>query len=213
MEVQVISKNQTAKTEKFDFGFVSLTPAKTAVSKYVRVYLSNQREANAKTKDRSEVRGGGRKPWKQKGTGRARQGSIRAPQWAGGGVAFGPTGEQNYKLAMNKKESFKAFVTVMIDKVNAKALSIAELTGVDNTKSAKALAMNLITAKKFLLVSNDATVRRSFSNLAGVKVMNTADVCTYDFIRAGAIIFEKEAYIEFFAKKQAFYTKYFKQAE
>ena len=69
----------------------------------VQVYMSNCRQATAKTKKRDEVSGGGRKPWRQKGTGRARQGSTRSPQWRGGGVVFGPTGEQNYKIKQNVK--------------------------------------------------------------------------------------------------------------
>jgi len=74
--------------------------SKELISKYVYVYLSNQRQGNAKTKDRSEVSGGGRKPYRQKGTGRARAGSIRSPLWRGGGVTFGPDGNRNYKLSL-----------------------------------------------------------------------------------------------------------------
>ena len=88
----------------------------------VQVYMSNCRQATAKTKKRDEVSGGGRKPWRQKGTGRARQGSTRSPQWRGGGVVFGPTGEQNFKLKQNRKEARLALKSVLSDKVNTKDL-------------------------------------------------------------------------------------------
>ena len=83
----------------------------------IQVYMSNCRQATAKTKKRDEVSGGGRKPWRQKGTGRARQGSIRSPQWRGGGIVFGPTGEQNYKIKQNRKEARLALKSVLSEKV------------------------------------------------------------------------------------------------
>ena len=85
----------------------------------VQVYMSNCRQATAKTKKRDEVSGGGKKPWRQKGTGRARQGSTRSPQWRGGGVVFGPTGEQNFKLKQNRKEARLALKSVLSEIISS----------------------------------------------------------------------------------------------
>ena len=100
--------NQTgAKVEEVELNknVFGVKPNENVVYDAVQVYMSNCRQATAKTKKRDEVSGGGRKPWRQKGTGRARQGSIRSPQWRGGGIVFGPTGEQNFKIKQNRKEA------------------------------------------------------------------------------------------------------------
>ena len=102
--VNVLNQNgEVVSNVELNDSVWAIEPNQQAMFDAVMVYRASTRQATAKTKIRSEVRGGGKKPWRQKGTGRARQGSIRAPQWRGGGVVFGPTGEQNYSIKMNKK--------------------------------------------------------------------------------------------------------------
>ena len=120
MAIKVVDNKGKAKSKDYDFvsEIKKSDVNESLVSQYVYVYLSNQRKADAKSKDRSEVRGGGKKPWRQKGTGRARVGSNRSPIWRGGGVTFGPTGEQNYKKDFNKKAKTKVFAHVLNQKYN-----------------------------------------------------------------------------------------------
>ena len=126
----------------------------------VQVYMSNSRQATAKTKKRDEVSGGGRKPWRQKGTGRARQGSTRSPQWRGGGVVFGPTGEQNFKLKQNRKEARLALKSVLSDKVNTKDLIEKTIQEID-----KGNKITVSTAEAFEKIIQDM---RSFADLTNV---------------------------------------------
>ena len=100
------------------------------VAQVVTVYRSNARSSNASVKDRGEVRGGGRKPWKQKGTGRARHGSIRSPIWVGGGVTFGPTG-RNWKRSVNKKMKLGALASVLTDRLNHEEVFFMGIKDID----------------------------------------------------------------------------------
>ena len=113
-----------SKVEEYELNsnVFGIEPNQNVIFDAIQVYLSNTRQATAKTKKRDEVRGGGRKPWRQKGTGRARQGSIRSPQWRGGGVVFGPTGEQNYKIKQNKKEYRLALRSAFSEKAKAESI-------------------------------------------------------------------------------------------
>lgn len=211
MQINVISQSGKAKSEDFNFDFVSAAGNELTVAKYVRAYLSNQRQANAKVKDRSEVSGGGRKPWRQKGTGRARQGSIRSPQWTKGGVVFGPTGNENHKLKINKKESFKAFAAVVKSKVEESKLSVLEISKLASTKEAAEVLSIAKLDKTVLLLSDNDDVKRYFANLPQVKVSNTADVSAYDLLKNDAVVFERDSYKTYFAKKEEFYNKYFRK--
>src|SRR3989344_788916 len=105
------------------------------VHQAVRVAFANQRPVLASTKDRSEVRGGGRKPWRQKGTGRARHGSTRSPLWKGGGVTFGPTNERNFKLKINKKMARKAFLTALSAKAKDNEILLFDDLKVTSSKT------------------------------------------------------------------------------
>lgn len=120
---QAGEKVSTVKLAGEIFG---IEPHKDAMFAAVNTYLANRRQATAKTKTRAEVSGGGKKPWRQKGTGRARAGSSRSPIWVGGGVVFGPTGTQNYKLSMNKKEHDLALRSALSLKVSEKAFIVLE---------------------------------------------------------------------------------------
>ena len=117
MKINLYNKNLEV-SEQIDLNpkIFEVTPEIELVQQAVRIQMSNSRDAVSNTKTRGDVRGGGKKPWKQKGTGNARAGSIRSPLWRHGGVTFGPRGNRNYSLKMNKKQSRKALYMVLSDK-------------------------------------------------------------------------------------------------
>jgi large subunit ribosomal protein L4 len=109
------------------------------VSLASRCYLANRRQGTKKTKQKGEVAGGGAKPWRQKGTGRARSGSIRNPQFRGGGVVFGPTGRENYSLAMNKKFKRKVLISLLSEKMRSQKITVVERITLANYKTKEAV--------------------------------------------------------------------------
>ena len=159
-------------------------------------YLANSRSSHAKTLKRGEVRGGGKKPWKQKGTGRARFGSTRNPIWRHGGVAFGRTGEENFtkKVAKNSK---KLAVRQALSLKNAdKAVFIADLKVAGKTKDAVKILEGLkLENKNTLVVVSEKTpeLLRSFNNLANVKLVRATFLNVFDLMNADAVVFEEKA--------------------
>lgn len=159
-------------------------------------YLANSRSSHAKTLKRGEVRGGGKKPWKQKGTGRARFGSTRNPIWRHGGVAFGRTGEENFtkKVAKNSK---KLAVRQALSLKNAdKAVITSELKLTGKTKDAvKALESLKLADKNVLFVVAEKTpeILRSTNNLVQVKTVRSTYLNVFDIMNADAIVFEPKA--------------------
>src|SRR3989338_6543955 len=150
-----------------------LKPQPVLVEQAVAAERANARQVLAHTKTKGEVRGGGRKPWKQKGTGRARQGSIRAPQWRGGGIIFGPRSDRNFTLKINKKSKNAALRMVLSDKVANDAFLIVEkFAATDGKTSAlrKLFSTLPVEQKKTLVVlaNNDVTVIRAVRNLAKI---------------------------------------------
>ena len=135
-----------------------IEPNKQAMYDAVIMQQASIRQGTHKVKGRSEVRGGGRKPWRQKGTGRARQGSIRAPQWVGGGVVFGPTTERNYKVSMNRKVRRLALRSALSSKMNDEALILLDSLKMDEIKTKAFMesmeALNL-GAKTLFVVTED----------------------------------------------------------
>ena len=160
----------------------------------VQVYMSNSRQATAKTKKRDEVSGGGRKPWRQKGTGRARQGSTRSPQWRGGGVVFGPTGEQNFKLKQNRKEARLALKSVLSDKVNTKDLILVNEIKCEKPQTKQIIEMlkTLNTKNKTLFVVSEDSVNYeallSMSNLSNVMVLFADEINVYDVLNSESVV-------------------------
>ncbi len=150
----------------------------------VVAYLANRRVATAKVKIRSEVRGGGRKPWRQKGTGRARHGSIRSPIWRGGGVVFGPTGRQNFKQSLPKKMKRLALKSALSSKVNSGSLLVLDALQMDvpKTKEMIKLLEKLQTGRKVLLVleSPQVNVIKSARNIPVVKTTQAEQLSVYD---------------------------------
>lgn len=159
-------------------------------------YLANQRQGTQSTLTRSEVRGGGRKPWKQKGTGHARQGSIRAPQWTHGGIALGPK-PRDYSYSLNKKVKRLAIKSVLSDKVNNQNLIVLDSLVVEEIKTKTVVNMlNALGAdKKAIIVMPevDNNVIKSANNIPGVKTALTNTINVYDLINADKIIITKDA--------------------
>ena len=157
--------------------------------------LANKRQGTQKAKTRSEVRGGGRKPWRQKGTGHARQGSIRAPQWRGGGVVFAPT-PRDYSFKMNKKEKRIALKSALTSRVNENKLLVLEDLKLDEIKTKRmAGVLNALKADKALIVLNDKdqNVMLSARNIPGVKVALTNSINVYDILKYNTLIVTKAA--------------------
>ena len=157
--------------------------------------LANKRQGTQSAKTRAEVRGGGRKPWRQKGTGHARQGSIRAPQWKGGGVVFAPK-PRDYSKKMNKKEKRAALKSVLSAKVaENKFIVLDELTLPEiKTKQMKAVLDNLKVTKALIVTKeNDQVVIRSANNLPAVKTATTGTINVYDILKYDTMVVTKEA--------------------
>lgn len=162
----------------------------------VKNYLANQRQGTQSAKTRADVRGGGRKPWRQKGTGRARQGTTRAPQWVGGGVAFAPK-PRSYRYELPKKVKRIAMKSALSSKVQDKEIIVLDELKLDSykTKNMVNILGNLNAEKKTLIVlaEKDECIIRSASNIAGVKttLVNTLNV--YDILNCDKFIVSKEA--------------------
>lgn len=157
---------------------------------------NSARQGTADTKTRSEVSGGGKKPWRQKGTGRARQGSIRAPQWTGGGIIFGPH-PRSFDKKMNRKERKLALRSALSYKVIESELIIVDKFELADakTKTAKAVLETLAENKKVLIVVNELNdnIVLATRNLKNVILLEVSEVNTYDVISADKMIIEKEA--------------------
>ena len=157
--------------------------------------LANNRQGTQKAKTRSEVRGGGRKPWRQKGTGHARQGSIRAPQWKGGGVVFAPV-PRDYSFKLNKKEKRAALKSVLTSRVQENKFIVLDELQMDeiNTKTSKGVLDNL-NAEKALVVLNDmdANVIASAKNIPTVKTTQTNELNVFDVLKYNTVVVTKDA--------------------
>ena len=158
--------------------------------------LANNRQGTQKAKTRSEVAGGGRKPWRQKGTGHARQGSTRSPQWTGGGVVFAPV-PRDYSFKLNKKEKRAAIKSALSDKLQNNNLIVVDELKMDEVKTKKfaEVMANLKATRKALVVvaDNDAKVVKSASNLPEVKTALTNTINVYDIVNAKTLVLTKDA--------------------
>jgi len=158
---------------------------------------NNQREPWADTKNRGEVSGGGKKPWQQKGTGRARHGSIRSPIWKGGGVAFGPLTDRNYKTKINKKTRQAAIRMCLSDKAQTGNLLVVENFKFEDIKTklfAAALKAMPTKLKTFLVLTSgkDASVLRMTKNLKNVRTLRAEDSNVMDLLKKGAVLVSKD---------------------
>ena len=155
--------------------------------------LANKRQGTQKAKTRSEVRGGGRKPWRQKGTGHARQGSTRAPQWTGGGVVFAPV-PRDYSFKMNKKEKRAALKSVLTAKVEEKKFIVVDEIKFDEIKTKNfANMLKNLDVKKALVVLEDENATISAKNIADVKTAKVNTINVYDILKYNTVIATKDA--------------------
>lgn len=197
MKFDVLDMNgkKVSEVELSDAVF-GITPNEKAVHAAVVNFLANQRQGTQSTKTRAEVSGGGRKPWRQKGTGHARQGSIRSPQWTHGGVALGPK-PRDYSYRLNKKLKRLAVLSAL----SAKAAS-GDMIVVDQLACAEyktKTIVNMLAAlgaeKKALIVTPavDAKIVKSASNIPGVKTTTATSVNTYDVVNANKFVISVDA--------------------
>jgi len=172
-----------------------IEPNTSAMHLCVVNYLANQRQGTQSTRTRSEVSGGGIKPWRQKGTGRARQGSTRAPQWTHGGIAHGPK-PREYGFSINKKVRKLAMKSALSSKVAAEELVVLDSLKLDaiKTKEVAKVFAALETGKKILLVlpENDNVLYRSARNIAGTKVSTVNTLNVYDILNCDTMIVLKD---------------------
>ncbi len=197
MKIDVINL-KGEKVEKIDlsdevFGF---KPNKEVLKQYIRVYQANQRQGTSSTKTRSEVSGGGVKPWRQKGTGRARHGSIRSPIWVGGGVAHGPK-PKSWRLSLNKSTKKNALKSALSQRMSEKKIIV-----LDNVKIDKPSTKDLIGALKKLKVEGKTllvwigkseNLIKSVRNIPGIFLVNAGSLGAFDVMKTQNTIFLKDA--------------------
>lgn len=167
-----------------------------SLKKMIRLQLDSARQGTRKTKNRSEVSGGGRKPWRQKGTGRARQGSIRSTQWRGGGIPMG-VGPRDYTFKINKKERVIALKSALSSKVQEKALVVVDSFNMESTKTKDAIKMleGLKLDNKILFVTSDdaENLYLAVRNLPNVLVIYADEVNCYDLVNADVVVMDEAA--------------------
>ena len=172
-----------------------ITPNERAMHAAVVNFLANQRQGTQSTKTRGEVRGGGRKPWRQKGTGHARQGSTRSPQWTGGGVALGPK-PRDYSYRLNRKLKRLALISALSAKAKAGDIVIVDEFKVDEFKTKTVVAMlDALEAKKPLIVTDEVNQKmvKSASNIPGAKTTTATLINVYDILNAGTFVLSVDA--------------------
>ena len=162
----------------------------------VVLQLANKRQGNQSAKTRSEVRGGGKKPWRQKGTGHARQGSIRVPQWTGGGVVFAPK-PRDYSFKMNRKEKAAAIRSALTSRVDENKFLVMDSLKFDEIKTKKMVGvLDALKVKKALVVldgEDNANVELSARNIKGVRVVPFNSVNVYDILKYETVVITKNA--------------------
>ena len=189
-------KGKTVGEVELSDAIIGITPNKFAMHAVVVNYLANQRQGTQSTKTRAEVSGGGKKPWRQKGTGRARQGSTRSPQWRHGGIALGPK-PRDYRYTLNKKLRRLAMFSALSSKVANNEFVVVDAIKMDEfkTKTVVEMLKALNTGKKTLIVLDnvDEKVIKSAANIPGVKTAQTNTINVYDLLNADKIVAVKGA--------------------
>ena len=193
----VVDKNgKKVSTVELSDAVFGITPNEKAVHEAVVNFLANQRQGTQSTKIRMEVSGGGKKPWRQKGTGHARQGSTRAPQWTHGGVALGPK-PRDYSYRINKKVKRLAVLSALSDKAASGNMIVVDSLAAEEykTKAVVAMLAAVGAGKKNLVVNDavDAKLVKSAANIPGVVTTTAGSVNTYDVVNADKLIISVDA--------------------
>ena len=187
-------KVKTIELKEEVFG---IEPNEAIVHSVLVNYLANQRQGTQSTKTRAEVSGGGRKPWRQKGTGNARQGSIRAPHFVGGGVVFGPTTERNYTKKQNRKERRLALKSALTYKARENGIVVVENIELSSNKTKDFIKLleDLKVTGKTLIVVKELTDNLILAsrNLSNVKVIESHEINTYDVLNYNNVVITEEA--------------------
>ncbi len=189
-------KNEKVKDLNISDSIWKINVNDDALKKMIRLQLASTRQGTAKTKTRSEVSGGGRKPWKQKGTGRARQGSIRATQWRGGGIAGGVV-PRDYTFKINKKERVLALKSALSDKLANKGVVVFDSLELPSLKTKE--MKNLIETNKlegkvlFVTASDNENLYMASRNLGYTYVLYIDDINVYDIVNADTLVFDEAA--------------------
>ena len=189
---------QTTRSVDLDPAWFGVEPNVPVMHQVVTAQLAAARRGTSKTKTRGEARGGGRKPWRQKGTGRARQGSIRAPQWTGGGVAHGPTGVQNHRKRVSKKLKRLALTSALSDRASDGAVRVVTGLAFDEPKTKRAVGLIEalgLTGDRVLIVLDrrDDATGKSFRNLSDVHLLTVDQLNTYDVLASDVVVFAEGA--------------------
>ena len=173
-----------------------IEPNEAIVHSVITNYLANQRQGTQSTKTRAEVRGGGKKPWRQKGTGRARQGSIRAPQWIKGGIALGPK-PRNYTYRINKKEKKLAVRSILSSKVVENNIVVVNKFDFDEIKTremAESLKNLKVDSKALIVIADkDEKVQKTARNIEGVRTTSAATINAYDLLNYKKLVITVDA--------------------
>ncbi|MBQ3462568.1 MAG: 50S ribosomal protein L4 [Clostridia bacterium] len=189
-------KGKKVSTVELSETVFGIEPNAAVMHMMVVSYLANQRQGTQSALTRSEVSGGGRKPWRQKGTGRARQGSTRSPQWYHGGVVFAPK-PRDYRVSVNKKVRRLAMKSAFSSKAQAEEIIVVESIAFDEIKTKNAVAMleALGSERKALVVLPEVDVKivKSFNNIPGVKTAQVGELNVYDILNADKLIIAKDA--------------------
>ncbi|MBP3802083.1 MAG: 50S ribosomal protein L4 [Clostridia bacterium] len=190
IDVYDIKGKKVSDVELADSVF-GIEPNEAIVHSVLVNYLANQRQGTQSTKTRAEVSGGGRKPWRQKGTGRARQGSIRAPQWIKGGIALGPK-PRSYKYSVNKKEKRLAIKSILSSKVLEKELTVVdklELSEIKTQTMVKALKDLKVEGKTLIVLpEQNKNVLMSSRNIEGVKTILINNINVFDLLKYNKLV-------------------------
>lgn len=189
-------EGKQVKDTELNESVFGIEPNNQAIFDMVLLQRASWRQGTHKVKNRTEVRGGGRKPWRQKGTGRARQGSIRAPQWRGGGVVFGPT-PRSYTFKLNRKVRQLALKSALSQKVIDSELTVLDNIAFDapKTKAMIKVLENLEANRKTLIVMDEVneTVALSARNIPGVKVIDSKGLNVYDILDSTKLVMTEDA--------------------
>ena len=195
-------KGEKIKDIKLDDNVWGITPNDQVVYEHINLFMANRRQGTHATKTRSDVSGGGRKPWRQKGTGNARQGSTRAPHWVGGGVVFGPSSDRNYTKKMNKKVRRLALKSALTYKANDKEVVVLENINVETNKTKDMLKLleSLNLNGKLLIVTTELTENLILAtrNIGSIKLVLANELNTYDVLYCDKLVITQDAlkYVE-----------------